>query len=65
MAGLMRRAREGGSWHVRVALARTGQWLQDLGPLEGGFDCQDPGLEDVGDSMVPISPASSAEQTEP
>ena len=51
MAGLMRRAREGGSWHVRVALARTGHWLQDLGPLEGGFDCQDPGLEDVGDLL--------------
>lgn len=28
---LARRAREGGSWHVRVALARTGKWIVDLG----------------------------------
>ncbi|THJ55647.1 CoA transferase [Candidatus Frankia alpina] len=28
---LARRAREGGSWHVRVSLARTGRWLQELG----------------------------------
>lgn len=28
---LTRRATEGGSWHVRVSLARTGRWLQELG----------------------------------
>ncbi|MCK9875630.1 CoA transferase [Frankia sp. Ag45/Mut15] len=28
---LARRAREGGSWHVRVSLARTGRMLTDLG----------------------------------
>jgi crotonobetainyl-CoA:carnitine CoA-transferase CaiB-like acyl-CoA transferase len=28
---LARRAREGGSWLVRVALARTGKWIVDLG----------------------------------
>jgi hypothetical protein len=30
-AALLRRAREGGSWHVQVSLARTGQWLRTLG----------------------------------
>ena len=30
MAALSRRAREGGSWHVRVSLARTAMWIQSL-----------------------------------
>jgi len=30
---LARRAREGGSWLVRVALARTGKWIVDRGEL--------------------------------
>lgn len=33
MAALARRAREGGSWLVRVSLARTGQWIVDRGML--------------------------------
>jgi crotonobetainyl-CoA:carnitine CoA-transferase CaiB-like acyl-CoA transferase len=36
MAALGRRAREGGSWRVRVSLARTGQWLLDRGLLDAG-----------------------------
>ncbi len=51
LAGLMRRAREGGSWHVRVALARTGHWLQELGRLEQGFDAADPQQADIGDLL--------------
>lgn len=31
LAGLLRRADEGGSWHVRVSLAQTCTWVQDLG----------------------------------
>jgi crotonobetainyl-CoA:carnitine CoA-transferase CaiB-like acyl-CoA transferase len=31
MVALGRRAREGGSWLVRVSLARTGRWIVDLG----------------------------------
>ena len=31
MVALARRAREGGSWLVRVSLARTGQWIVDRG----------------------------------
>lgn len=34
MAALGRRAVEGGSWLVRVALARTGRWITDRGVLE-------------------------------
>jgi crotonobetainyl-CoA:carnitine CoA-transferase CaiB-like acyl-CoA transferase len=30
-AALVHRAREGGSWHVVVSLARSSMWLQDLG----------------------------------
>ena len=47
MAALARRAREGGSWHVQLSLARTAQWLRSLGRLENGFACRDPGTEDV------------------
>ena len=36
-AALLRQAREGGSWHVRVSLARTGLWLRSLGRVAGGF----------------------------
>ena len=33
---LERRAREGGSWLVRVALARVGKWIGDLGRAPAG-----------------------------
>ncbi len=51
IVALMRRARDGGSWSVRVSLARTGQWLKGLGRIEDGFDCADPAAEDVADLM--------------
>ncbi|MGB3443098.1 MAG: CoA transferase [Actinophytocola sp.] len=31
MTALRNRATDGGSWHVRVSLARTAEWLHDLG----------------------------------
>jgi len=34
MVALLRRAREGGSWRVRVSLARTGQWIVERGLLD-------------------------------
>jgi crotonobetainyl-CoA:carnitine CoA-transferase CaiB-like acyl-CoA transferase len=37
MAGLYKRATEGGSWRVRVALARTGRWLESLGRVPDAF----------------------------
>jgi crotonobetainyl-CoA:carnitine CoA-transferase CaiB-like acyl-CoA transferase len=36
MVALARRAREGGSWLVRVALARTGKWIVDRGTVDPG-----------------------------
>ncbi|WP_240035719.1 CoA transferase [Hwanghaeella grinnelliae] len=47
MAALMRRAREGGSWHVKISLARTGQWLRELGRLEDGFSCPEPSEDQI------------------
>lgn len=36
-AALLRQQIEGGSWQVRVSLARTGRWLRDLGRVADGF----------------------------
>jgi crotonobetainyl-CoA:carnitine CoA-transferase CaiB-like acyl-CoA transferase len=33
MVALARRAREGGSWLVRISLAQVGKWIVDLGPV--------------------------------
>jgi crotonobetainyl-CoA:carnitine CoA-transferase CaiB-like acyl-CoA transferase len=41
-AALLRQQAEGGSWLVRVSLARTGQWLHELGRIEHGFDAPPP-----------------------
>ena len=51
MAALRRRAIEGGSWHVRVALARTGLWLRMLPRVADGLSVADPGLADVADRL--------------
>jgi hypothetical protein len=37
----------GGSWHVKVSLARTGHWIRGLGRLANSFTCPAPGREDV------------------
>lgn len=42
-AALLRQQREGGSWHVRVSLVRTGHWLRGLGRVSDGFTA--PGAE--------------------
>ena len=41
-AALLRQQAEGGSWFVRVSLARTGLWLRQLGRVAGGFDAPAP-----------------------
>jgi crotonobetainyl-CoA:carnitine CoA-transferase CaiB-like acyl-CoA transferase len=41
MMAKLRQAREGGSWHVQVSLARTGKWLWDMGRLEKGLNAPD------------------------
>ncbi len=51
MAGLIRRAREGGSWHVRVALATTGHWIRSLGRVENGLACPEQRFEDIADLL--------------
>ena len=41
-AALLRQQAEGGSWQVRVSLARTGLWLRGLARVEHGFDAPKP-----------------------
>jgi crotonobetainyl-CoA:carnitine CoA-transferase CaiB-like acyl-CoA transferase len=36
-AALLRQMREGGSWHVRVSLGQTAQWIRSLGRVPGGL----------------------------
>jgi len=45
-AALLRQAREGGSWHVRVSLARTAQWLRSLGRIPDGVRADRPNFDD-------------------
>jgi len=47
MMARARQAREGGSWHVRVSLARTGYWLWDLGRLADGLKAADYNNDEV------------------
>lgn len=51
MMAMVRRMREGGSWHVRISLARTGHWIRGLGRLDSGFDCIAPEQSDIGDLL--------------
>ena len=41
-AALLRQQHEGGSWQVRVSLARTALWLRELGRVANGFDTARP-----------------------
>jgi crotonobetainyl-CoA:carnitine CoA-transferase CaiB-like acyl-CoA transferase len=54
MVALKRRAIEGGSWRVRVALAHTGRWLQSMGTVENGQQAHDPGIDEVRDVLQTI-----------
>lgn len=51
VAAWQRRAREGGSWRVRVTLARTGMWLRELGRVPNGFGAADPRQDDLADLL--------------
>ena len=44
-AALWRQQREGGSWHVQVSLAQTGQWLRGLGRVPDGLAAPRPEIE--------------------
>jgi hypothetical protein len=55
MIALSRRVREGGSWLVRLSLAQTGRWINELGRLGTVDDARklpDPKLDDVRDLMM-------------
>ncbi len=41
MMAKARQSREGGSWHVRVSLAQTGNWIWNLGRLTDGLKTAD------------------------
>jgi crotonobetainyl-CoA:carnitine CoA-transferase CaiB-like acyl-CoA transferase len=52
MAALRRQRADGGSWWLRLALARTGAWLDDLGRLAGDVSPgRMPGDDDVLDLL--------------
>lgn len=51
LTALMRRMREGGSWHVQVSLARTGRWIRDLGWVRDGFSAPKPTDDSVADLL--------------
>jgi CoA-transferase family III len=55
MMARARQAREGGSWHVRVSLARTGYWLWDLGRLADGLEAADYTNDEVQNFMEDLS----------
>jgi crotonobetainyl-CoA:carnitine CoA-transferase CaiB-like acyl-CoA transferase len=52
---LLRRAREGGSYLVRVSLAQTGRWVDGLGRHEGGRATRDLSLDDVQDLIADVA----------
>jgi crotonobetainyl-CoA:carnitine CoA-transferase CaiB-like acyl-CoA transferase len=65
MMARARQSREGGSWHVRVSLAQTGQWLWNLGRVTDGLQTEDlkgdavrPFLEVVPSGFGPLSSVS-------
>jgi hypothetical protein len=41
MMAKARQSREGGSWHVRVSLAQTGNWIWNLGRIADGLKTED------------------------
>ncbi|MCB1512088.1 MAG: CoA transferase [Hyphomicrobiaceae bacterium] len=55
MVGLHKRATEGGSWRVRVALARTGHWLTSLPRVREPFASGKDAAGSVADLMVPVA----------
>ncbi|MBH68065.1 MAG: carnitine dehydratase [Rhodospirillaceae bacterium] len=50
MVALRRRAVEGGSWMVRVSLAQTGRWINELGRIDG-LSTKNPEEKDISDLL--------------
>jgi crotonobetainyl-CoA:carnitine CoA-transferase CaiB-like acyl-CoA transferase len=51
LAALQRQMQEGGSWHVEVSLARTGQWIRSLGCIANGLACPASTRETIADLL--------------
>ncbi len=51
LAALQRQVIEGGSWLVRVSLARTGHWLRSLGRIPAGLAAPDMTLSEITDLL--------------
>jgi crotonobetainyl-CoA:carnitine CoA-transferase CaiB-like acyl-CoA transferase len=51
MTALLRRSEQGGSFLVRLSLARTQWWFRQMGRVANGFACSDPRLEAIGDRI--------------
>ena len=69
MVAKARQAREGGSWHVQVSLARTGQWLWNLGRVADGLQAGDlkdetvqPFIEEIPSGFGPLRSVRHAAQ---
>jgi crotonobetainyl-CoA:carnitine CoA-transferase CaiB-like acyl-CoA transferase len=54
MMAKARQSREGGSWHVRVSLAQTGNWLWEFGRVADGFRTEDLKAESVAPFMEEV-----------
>jgi hypothetical protein len=50
LSALARQRREGGTWHVRVSLAQTGEWLHRLGRADD-LDLEIPSVTQLDDLM--------------
>jgi crotonobetainyl-CoA:carnitine CoA-transferase CaiB-like acyl-CoA transferase len=48
MMARMRQARDGGSWHVQVSLARTGKWLWEMGRSDNGLAAEEISRKSIG-----------------
>jgi crotonobetainyl-CoA:carnitine CoA-transferase CaiB-like acyl-CoA transferase len=74
MTALLRRAEQGGSWHVRLSLAQTGHWFRTLGRIDG-TECPNPEFADVQDcledlpsgfgTLTTVRHAATMSETEP
>jgi crotonobetainyl-CoA:carnitine CoA-transferase CaiB-like acyl-CoA transferase len=67
MMAKARQAQQGGSWHVRVSLARTGRWLWALGRVADGFKTEDlkgesvkPFIEEISSGFGPLRSVTHA-----
>ncbi|WP_062439302.1 CoA transferase [Herbidospora daliensis] len=57
VTALVRRQREGGSWHARLSLAGTAHWLDGLGRIRPGVEPETADLLDVRDGYTFVRPA--------